>query len=505
MPNNINFRNRITAQRPYSTSNNNEPWKTQSYFEYLTGQLESDRGRIINSSAIRRLQQKTQVFPLERNATVRSRLTHSLEVQQTGRFITRTIFKDLEKKGLLEKYSFHGLERTLESVVEMACLIHDIGNPPFGHFGEHAINSWFVDNLTTFDSFVDIQGGDIDLEKKMLLDLQSFEGNAQAIRLVTHLLTLNLTYTQTACLLKYVRPAYQPKPGKETEFTYLKKKPGFYLSEEGFVNDLWNSMGMRPGSRHPATWVMEAADDISYGLADIEDAVEKGILDIKQLKELLEDEFKAIGDINEKHFSTPGVGIRSFQDIINYADRRATDEPINKSNKFFLWLRVNLIHPLVQHASSRFITNIESIYHSRFDEALMEDDTPHAKVIDALKGVARKKVFSDREVETLELQGYRIIYGLIDIYSPLLKYSAEEFIAILDQEKTASPHLKRLAGRLAERHIKAYRIAIERTKEKERLWEFYYRCRLIQDFVSGMTDQYAYDEYQALTVSGHHQ
>ncbi|MBB3231316.1 dGTPase [Halomonas stenophila] len=503
----INFKTRITAQRPYSRQNNDEPWESKNYLEYLTGQLESDRGRIINSPAIRRLQQKTQVFPLERNATVRSRLTHSLEVQQTGRFITRTIFKKLDKEGPTEQYGLHDLERVLESIVEMACLIHDIGNPPFGHLGEHAINSWFLDKLTSFNKFIDTQEIDSELEKKMLHDLQNFEGNAQAIRLVTHLLTLNLTYTQTACLLKYVRPAHQPKPDKGTDGAYLRKKPGFYLSEEGFIHDLWHTLGMQPGSRHPATWIMEAADDISYGLADIEDAVEKGILDIKQLKELLEDEFSSIGDIKEKCFTTPGSGTQSFQDIVNYADKRAQEEPINKNNEFFLWLRVNLIHSLVQHASHRFTSNIEDIYSGDFDEALMEDDSPYAQTIESLKRVARKKVFCDREVETLELQGYRIIYGLIGIYSPLLKCNARDFKGILDQEKHASPHLKRLAGRLAERHVKAYRLAAEKTEGKadEELWEFYYRCRLIQDFVSGMTDQFAYDEYKTLTVASHYQ
>ncbi|MCE8021093.1 dGTPase [Halomonas sp. MCCC 1A11036] len=502
----IDFKTRITAQRPYARSNNNRPWTTNGYLDYLTGQLESDRGRIINSPAIRRLQQKTQVFPLERNATVRSRLTHSLEVQQTGRFILRTIFKKLNDKDLTAQYGLEQLERALESIVEMACLSHDIGNPPFGHFGEHAINSWFTENLTSIKEFIGNHVSNAELEQKMLLDLQSFEGNAQAIRLVANLLVLNLTYTQTASLLKYVRPAYEPKPDKKADGAYLRKKPGFYLSEEDFVHELWSALGMPLGSRHPVTWIMEAADDISYGLADIEDAVEKGILDIKQIKELLEKEFKALGDINEANFITLSKNTQSFQEIINFAAQRAEATPINKSSEFFLWLRVNLIHSLVQHAADRFIDNIESIYAGHFDHALMEDDSLNSLAIETLKGVARKEVFSNREVETLELQGYRIIFGLIDLYSPLLRCSAEEFNATLDQDKSASPYLKRLAGRLAERHVKAYRLATEKVngQANEVLWEFYYRCRLLQDFISGMTDQYAYDEYKILTVAGSH-
>src|SRR5690554_2940470 len=117
----------------------------------LENKLESDRGRIINSAAVRRLQQKTQVFPLERNAAVRSRLTHSLEVQQTGRFITRSVFKLLRKSGVDQPLL--ALERASESLVEMACLMHDIGNPPFGHFGEAALSRWFTEQLVELEPF----------------------------------------------------------------------------------------------------------------------------------------------------------------------------------------------------------------------------------------------------------------------------------------------------------------------------------------------------------------
>ena len=131
---NLDFNTKISAQRPWGA-----PGKLQ------VG-VESDRGRIINSAAIRRLQQKTQVFPLERNAAVRSRLTHSMEVQQVGRFISQKIVQQL-KWSKKPDYGFIELERSIESLVEMACLMHDIGNPPFGHFGEKAISDWFEENL----------------------------------------------------------------------------------------------------------------------------------------------------------------------------------------------------------------------------------------------------------------------------------------------------------------------------------------------------------------------
>src|SRR5690554_5632542 len=192
----------------------------------LENKLESDRGRIINSAGVRRLQQKTQVFPLERNAAVRSRLTHSLEVQQTGRFIVRTLYRQLGEKAPI--YGLDGLEGVLESLVEMTCLMHDTGNPPFGHFGEFSIGQWFGRHLEElFEAAVPPGRGDESLRTRMLADLRAFEGNAQAIRLVVSLQRLNLTYAQTARLLKYVRPAYMLKPEKGSPGAYLHKKPGY--------------------------------------------------------------------------------------------------------------------------------------------------------------------------------------------------------------------------------------------------------------------------------------
>ena len=135
----IDFTKKITKERAIESTQD-------SPSNDLLLAFESDRGRIINSAAVRRLQQKTQVFPLERNSAVRSRLTHSLEVQQVGRFIVQKIFQKLEQNQL-DKYRLYGLERCLESVVEMSCLLHDVGNPPFGHFGEQAINDWFEQNF----------------------------------------------------------------------------------------------------------------------------------------------------------------------------------------------------------------------------------------------------------------------------------------------------------------------------------------------------------------------
>ncbi|MDR6984977.1 putative deoxyguanosinetriphosphate triphosphohydrolase [Rheinheimera pacifica] len=257
----MDFCNKIKADRPLQSSRSD-----------LQSALESDRGRIINSAAVRRLQQKTQVFPLERNAAVRSRLTHSLEVQQSGRFIVQSIFRLLTPQQLAE-YGLTELERPMESLVEMACLLHDVGNPPFGHSGESAINTWFSGILPELTRHHKLQ--DSALWQTLCTELAQFEGNAQAIRLVHSLQRMNLTYAQTACILKYTRCATAPKPDKQHSLGYLQKKPGYYFSEQPFVDALWQQLDTAPGCRHPLTYIMEAADDISYCLADIEDAVKR--------------------------------------------------------------------------------------------------------------------------------------------------------------------------------------------------------------------------------------
>ncbi len=169
MPVSMNFKHKISRQRPYGKAEAGLRASDGS-LDAVLDQLESDRGRIINSAAVRRLQQKTQVFPLERNAAVRSRLTHSLEVQQTGRFIVRTLYKQLGHRAA--EFGLDGLEPALQSLVEMTCLMHDIGNPPFGHFGEYAIGEWFERNLDAlFTAAVTPGQGDAELRKRMLVDL----------------------------------------------------------------------------------------------------------------------------------------------------------------------------------------------------------------------------------------------------------------------------------------------------------------------------------------------
>ncbi|MCY7296675.1 dGTPase [Alteromonas sp. a30] len=483
----IDFKTKINPKRPENT-------KECKDADALLRQFESDRGRIINSAAVRRLQQKTQVFPLERNAAVRSRLTHSLEVQQVGRFIVQSIFRALSQEDV-KSYGLEGLERHVESVVEMSCLMHDIGNPPFGHFGEQAINDWFQRNLHDSLPAATDSNEKPRLSEELERDICHFEGNAQAIRLVHTLLNLNLTYTQTAGILKYTRCGSEEKPDKEDEGAYIRKKVGYYDSEKVFVEELCNALDMQIGNRHPLSYIMEAADDISYCIADLEDAVEKHIIDLERLSEELSKAFAK--QLKDFRLSEEVSSAHDLNKMLKKAKEQANSDPIAPSSQFFVSLRVSVIHPLVKHAVKRFISNIDAVYNGHFNQALLEDKSEAHAITETLKIVAREFAFCHREVESMELKGYKVISGLLNAYQPLLKLSRAQFEAVAKNEKSAKLLESRLYKKLSNKHVRAYQQAIEGQSDTT---EFYYRCRLLQDYISGMTDQFALDEYRALMV-----
>ena len=492
----IDFNKKINYQR-YASK------QRQASDEYSVLRFfESDRGRILNSAAIRRLQQKTQVFPLERNSVVRTRLTHSMEVQQVGRYIVKEIVNRLSLSGKLKTFGLDKSVMSVESLVEMACLMHDIGNPPFGHFGEAAINQWFsarlgIDNDSIYPILNINENEEQSLKSlklKIRQDLANFEGNAQAIRLVHTILRLNLTYSQIASILKYSKPAYWSNDIPD-EFSYLMKKPGYYLSEEYFVNELSQQLDIQPFHRYPLTYIMEAADDISYCIADLEDAVEKKILTVQQLYHYLKEAWGPVkkGDL--------------FDEVVNkpYDNLKKNEFEAIGIDQFFMYLRVNTIAKLVPHAAERFIENIETIYHGSFNHALLEDHEAEYKLLNIFKTVGFEHIFNHEMVENIELQGYRIITGLLDIYSPLLNMSTDDFINLAKTSNHKNyPIETRLYHKLSAKHCVAYQQAIASLDKGHcnfKCWEFYYRCRLIQDYISGMTDHFAYDEYRKLMVT----
>ncbi|MFC3123155.1 dGTPase [Agaribacter flavus] len=474
----INFKTKFLTERALQSASRGQAASISA----LETAYESDRGRILNSVAIRRLQQKTQVFPLERNAAVRSRLTHSMEVMQVGRYITRKVFSSLSDNQK-KQFGLDGLERVFETVVEMACLLHDVGNPPYGHFGEDTIVNWFKRHI---DQLTELSGNSLDQHQRQ--DLISFEGNAQAIRIVHSLQALNLSYTQIASILKYTRCAAEPKPIDN----YLKKKPGYYLSEKGIVSDVLNALNIEAGCRHPVAYIMEAADDIAYCIADLEDAVEKGIMSTETLSTRLVERYQEIA----KDFGiSDEKDIGKLADIVARASKKAADNHVVSNSEYFVSLRVSSQHIMVQHAATRFITHIEACYHGSFNASLLEDKSPAHAISASFKAVAFDYAFSHHEVEQSELQGYQIISGLLDKYGQLLALTESEFSSLFSK-KCKFPLEKRLLKKLADKHVNAYKLAVANEPQSE----FYFRCRMVQDNISGMTDHFAYDDYRTLFV-----
>src|SRR5690606_5083003 len=221
------------------------------------------------------------------------------------------------------------------------------------------------------------------LQKIMQRDLSTFEGNAQAIRLTAKLQRMNLTYAQTAAILKYSRSNEQ---NATNALSYIQKKAGYYLSEQDFVNDMWRCVSVAPGHRYPLTYLMEAADDIAYCLADIEDAVEKGIIPLNYLIELLLAAFQTEGgDISKSFLGQNPDNLVSFRDVLQTAYQDSQQVSINSIQAFFIKIRVPIIHYLVNHAAQQFVEHIEAIYHGNYNQALLEDSSEAHRLLKTFK------------------------------------------------------------------------------------------------------------------------
>ena len=254
----------------------------------LRTEFEKDYHRIIGSASFRRLQDKTQVFPLDKSDYVRTRLTHSLEVSSFAKSLAQNVGEKIIQEKKDSDFTWKNKE-DISNILQCSGLLHDIGNPPFGHFGETTIRDWFKNNLCKLE----YKGQSLDkyLESQMIQDFYNFEGNAQALRLVTklHFLVdengMNLTKALLGTIIKY--PVSSLEINKKSGNIKHKKMGYFYADRENFKK-IQESMELN-GNRHPLTYLLEAADDIAYKTADIEDSVEKGNISYHQLMKELEE------------------------------------------------------------------------------------------------------------------------------------------------------------------------------------------------------------------------
>lgn len=439
----------------------------------------SDKSRITYCSSFRRLQQKAQVFSLEDNASVRTRLTHSLEVSDIGRTIASGIGYRLFEAGIIE-------EKTIPEIVaevENACLLHDIGNPPFGHFGEAAIQDW-AKSISRRRNEILPEGvdADSDLLDLLMSDFREFDGNPQGFRTITRLhgkTGLNMTYATLMSVLKYARAAGEKKGPS------ILKKAGFFQSEKDIVEKITNSVGLKAHRRYPLTYIMEAADDIAYCMSDIEDGIEKHVLTFEEFKK----EFKTIWkkkkypeDELEKLMYTDTKYGR--QEIFNY-----------KFSVSIHWSRY-----ATDTAIETYIANHDAIYDGTFGELIPEDSFP-GRFLGVMKDVSSKLLYPSIQAESIELTGYAVITGIMKQFERLLKLSYEDFRKLVDGKAPKELAIeRRLFNRLGKRMDDAYRWAVDKLPRDEEfpIREWHRRVHLLVDHISGCTDRFALETYQML-------
>ena len=408
--------------------------------------FQRDYDRLIFSSPFRRLQNKTQVFPLPGSIFVHNRLTHSLEVSCVGRSLGNNVAKELMQKYPEGNVNFP----EIGSIVSAACLAHDMGNPPFGHSGERAISAYFSEGKgARLEEKVVGEGGRWD-------DFVRFEGNANALRLLTHQFIgrrkggFALTYSTLASIIKYPYPSV---------LSGEKKKFGFFQSEEDTFMRIVNELGIHedastPGcfARYPLVYLVEAADDICYQVMDIEDAHKLRILTSEETINLL------LGFFDGKR-------LEHIIDVMRLVD---------DTNEQIAYLRSSIIGLLVDECSRAFLENEESILAGTFRSTLIKEIGDHAaKAYSACSDVAYKKIYRAKEVLDIELAGYHIFSQLISILTD----------AVINQNHAYS---KLLLQRIPEQYDTLAPTV-------------YGRIQCVLDYISGMTDVYALDLYRKIT------
>ena len=419
--------------------------------------FQRDFDRIIFSSAFRRLQNKTQVFPLPGSVFVHNRLTHSLEVSSVGRSLGSLagefIVQNFENELTEDSKNFYLYN--LNNVIAAACLCHDIGNPAFGHSGEDAIASFFEKNESELKP---------KFTEKEWADLVNFEGNANAIRILTHKQTgkdeggTQLTYTTLASIAKYPCEAIAKKKGHVN-----RKKFGFFQSEKQTFLNIANATKMMVESeeptifkRHPFVWLVEAADDICYNIIDMEDAHRLGIISTADCENLFMD---LIQSVNEKDAK------RSAEKLLLFSNK----------NERISYLRAKVINALINKSTELYQQHFSEILNGTLNKALLDIFKSESESFQEVERFSIEKIYGHRSVVEIENAGYNVMYELLN-----------HFIPPIIKEKSERKGFEKKALQL----IPSQFIYEEGT--------VYEKVLGVLDFVSGMTDNFATDLYRKI-------
>lgn len=444
----------------------------------LRSEFEKDYHRIIGSSAFRRLQDKTQVFALDKSDFIRTRLTHSLEVSSFAKSLGQNIAQYLIEKEIDPEFTLQ-TKSDICDILQCAGLIHDLGNPPFGHFGEEAIRDWFGRKMKNLK----FKGKPVTelLSDQMLQDFYHFEGNAQALRQVCklHFLVnehgMNLTYALLNTIIKYPVSSLgiQPKSGNIKD-----KKMGFFYAEQSLYEQISREMGTE-SKRHPLTYILEAADDIAYSTADIEDAFKKGCITYEKLREeLFQAQRRAKADITK----LDPVAMLDHQ-YDNALKRRVDDPQLYAVQNFLVRLQSSLIFCATYGFTSHYRQIMEGTYRHDIFYRTYGD-----WVKKALGDIAYRYAFTSRQILQMEVAAGTILEFLMDRFVPAVLY--------YDTDLDLNMMEKKLVALISENYRQTYHLYSRKCRTEEE--KLYLRILLVTDFISGMTDSYAKDLYQRL-------
>lgn len=416
--------------------------------EDARSEFQRDYDRLIFSSPFRRLQNKTQVFPLPGSIFVHNRLTHSLEVASVGRSLGRIFYNRMKQDDPHIDSHYPFLSET-GNIVAAACLAHDLGNPAFGHSGEAAVSYYFSDGEGK--KFKDM------VSEEQWSDLTHFEGNANALRVLTHPFHgkgyggFALTYSTLASIVKY---PCSSKAGHKKEEIH-RKKYGFFHEEEPAFRKIADELkldqvGETPliYKRHPLVYLVEAADDICYNIVDLEDAHRLKILSYSEVEALLmplcRDE-QLPGRLNE----------------IGDCDAKIS------------LLRAKAISTLIGLCSDVFYAERDEFLDGKFNSSLMQAvEEPYRSILGKIEQISVKRIYNYPSVAQIEVAGYRVMGGLLEEFIPALLKNDNHY-----HRKLTELIPPQFIGEAADTHSK---------------------IRMVLDFISGMTDLYAVELYRKI-------
>lgn len=441
----------------------------------LRSEFEKDYHRIIGSASFRRLQDKTQVFPLDKSDFIRTRLTHSLEVSSFGKSLGQNIGENIIAYKRDPEFTVQ-MKEDICNILQCAGLIHDIGNPPFGHFGETIIREWFENNLPVME----YKGQPISniLTPQMREDFYHFEGNAQALRLVSklHFLVdehgMNLTYALLNTIVKYPVSSLGID---QTTGNIKDKKMGYYYADEELFEEIQKATGTN-GKRHPLTFILEASDDIAYKTADIEDAFVKGYISYKKLMEELE----VLDRENPDAKFLPAQKLRERYE-------RGVERGVENPEEFAVknWI-VRVQGFLITCATYGFTSNYKAIMEGTYPYDLFHG-TFAEKLMDLLGDIAYREVFTSDDIYKMEMTESTMLTFLMDRFvKAAVKYDTDQKMDSID---------RRMIALISDNYKNAYHYHASGKSEVEKL---YLRLLLVTDYICGMTDSYAKRLYQEM-------